>query len=360
MAIYVRVRTAQWLVEHLAPQTSFALARSMADAQWLRSRRDRIAVQHNLELVVGRPVREWSAMVRGVFRAFGQYLVEFLSMHRPHAVDVSIHGREHLSAAIAGGRGAILLTAHVGNWELGAAVALPHADPRTDALFNAQRERCGVEVIPLGLDSARTCLARLREGALVGLLGDQVFVRHGRPCRWFGRQVVLPTGPAVLSLRSGTAIIPTFAVREEDGAFRLSFHEPIWPEGTPGPRAVSRLLQRSATVLERVIRETPGQWLMFQGMTAVDDGPTEDAASAIDPSTRAPALAGGPSCLDVARHESRAESRDSLGMSPSTGRGVVPSEVEGRRTGASGLPGGLHNTAGVRLAQANARAAAAP
>ena len=311
MAVYVRVRTAQWLVEHLAPQTSFALARSMADAQWLRSRRDRIAVQHNLELVVGRPVREWSAMVRGVFRAFGQYLVEFLSMHRPHAVDVSIHGREHLSAAIAGGRGAILLTAHVGNWELGAAVvrrlgyrvaavALPHADPRTDALFNAQRERCGVEVIPLGLDSARTCLARLREGALVGLLGDQVLVRHGRPCRWFGRQVVLPTGPAVLSLRSGTAIIPTFAVREEDGAFRLSFHEPIWPEGTPGPRAVSRLLQRSATVLERAIRETPGQWLMFQGMTAVDDGPTKEAASVID------------------------------------------------------------NTAGVRLAQANARAAAAP
>ena len=311
MAVYVRVRTAQWLVEHLPSQTSFALARSIADAQWLRSRRDRITVQHNLELVVGRPVREWSAMVRGVFRAFGQYLVEFLSMHRPPAADVSIHGREHLSAAIAGGRGAILLTAHVGNWELGAAVvrrlgyrvaavALPHADPRTDALFNAQRERCGVEVIPLGLDSARTCLARLREGALVGLLGDQVLVRHGQPCRWFGRQVVLPTGPAVLSLRSGTAIIPTFAVREGDGAFRLSFHEPIWPEGTPGPRAVSRLLQRSATVLERVIRETPGQWLMFQGMTAVDDGPTTGAASVID------------------------------------------------------------NTAGVRLAQANARAAAAP
>ena len=270
---YVRYRTAQRLSERLPLGAALRIAERTADGWWAWSRRDRAAVDRNLSQILGQAAPR--TMSRQVFRNFGRYLVEFFTMHRRAAQAVRVEGRQNLDAARRDGRGAIIHTGHLGNWEVGAAtirrmgqamsvVALPHADPRLDRLFTDQRRRCALEVIPIGPGAAQRSLAALRRGELVGLLGDREFGRHGVPLTFLGRTTTLPDGPALLSLRSRAPIVPSFLLRDAADRFRLSIEPPIWPESSRAVAdAVTALTRRYATVLERYIHQEPTQWLMF-------------------------------------------------------------------------------------------------
>ena len=273
---YHGYRAAQWLSARLPPAAAFRCAERLADVQWRWATNDRAAVRHNLSVVTGMPLASNASMSREVFRNFARYVVEFFSIHVAAPPRVTMEGYEGLVTAQRRGRGVIILTAHLGNWEVGAillhrlgfpitAVALPHEDPRMNRLFERQRQRCGVKVIPLGRSAAQQSLERLRAGELLGLLGDREFTGHGVAVSWFGRQAVLPRGPAILSLRSRAPIVPTFLIREGRWTFRLCFEPPIEPTAYgQGERAIRQVTEAYATVLERRLRQHPEQWLVFQ------------------------------------------------------------------------------------------------
>ena len=277
---YVGYRLAQWLSLGLPPPVAFRCAEQLADVQWRRANDDRHAVQANLELVLGTSVPEGSPLVREVFRNFGRYLVEFFTIHRVREPEVHVEGYEHLMSAQHRNRGTILLTAHLGNWELGAvfirrmgfpvaAVALPHEDPRMDRLFNRQRQRCGVHVIPLGKDATKRSLRSLRDGQMLGILGDRTFTEHGISMTFCNKNVVLPRGPATLSLRSQAPVVPTFVIREGRWKFRLCFEQPIEPQThQTTDTSVRSLTQMYAAVTERFLKRFPDQWLIFQALGA--------------------------------------------------------------------------------------------
>ena len=266
---------AQWLSQRLPPAAAFRCAERVTDL-WARGApRECAAIRGNLSLALEAAAPE-AALIREVFRNFGRYLVEFFTIHQTPKPVVSVEGYDHLLDARRRGRGAVLLTGHLGNWEVGAVllrrmglpvavVALPHDDAGTDRLFNRQRHRCGLDVIPLGRDAARRSLQRLREGCLLGLLGDREFGGHGLPVRAFRREVILPRGPAILSLRARVPVIPTFLIREGPWRFRLCLEPAIQPDGQgDGTSSVPRLTQRYAQVLERYVQRTPTQWLLFE------------------------------------------------------------------------------------------------
>ena len=273
---YAGWRISQWAAQHVPPPVAYRCAERLADAQWNVSAAARRAVQANLAMALGAPVPERSPAVREVFRNFARYFVEFFSIHRVPSPSLDVEGYDHVDAAHRRRRGVIVLTAHVGNWEVGAvlirrmgfplsAVALPHPDVRTNRLFDDQRRRCGIEVIPLGPEAMQRSLQCLREGRLLGVLGDQQFTSHGYAVALCGRTVALPSGPALLSLRSSAPMVPTFLIREGPWKFRLCFEPPVWPEAHGhGPSAVQRLTQAYASVLERYLRRFPSQWLLFQ------------------------------------------------------------------------------------------------
>jgi KDO2-lipid IV(A) lauroyltransferase len=271
---YPLYRVAQVLSETLPPRAALRLAERLSDVQWRIAPHDRKVVAENLTLITGQTVAPSSPMVREVFRHFGRYLVEFFTSHRSHH-RVAVEGDHHLASARQQSGGAILLSAHIGNWECGAVVvhrlgmpvsvvALAHADPRMDRLFNDQRRRCGIEVIPLGVKAAARCLSALREGRLVGLIGDRTFGEGSIATPLFQQTARLPRGPAVLSLRAGVPLVPVFLLREGDWKFRLCLEPPIWPRphGT-----VERIVRTYAAVLERYLRQVPTQWLMFRPLT---------------------------------------------------------------------------------------------
>ncbi|HEX9780269.1 MAG TPA: lysophospholipid acyltransferase family protein [bacterium] len=259
----------------LPHRTAMGMAERTGDAFWRCSDRDRRVVSGNLGVIGGLAVDGWAPAVREVFRNFGRYLVEFFSFHRLGPPDVTVSGAEHLQAAGAGHRGVIVLTGHVGNWELGAvllrrmgfpvsAVALTHGHAPTDRLFNRQRERGGVEVIPLGRGAERACMRALHAGHLLGLVGDRTYTDRGLEVSLFGRRLSLPSGPAILAARSGAPVVPVFLVREGVWAFTLRVGAPLWAASTGKEDAIIDLMQSYAAVLEDVVRRTPSQWLMFQ------------------------------------------------------------------------------------------------
>lgn len=267
---YAEFRVASWLSRLLPAACAFGLAERLAEGWCQSSPQQRAIVQRNLSMIAGSRPEEPRAEACEVFRNFGRYLVEFFSVHRMQHPEVRIEGREHLLRAQQRRRGAIILTGHLGNWEVGGVlirrmgfpmnvVALPHEDPGLDRLFNRQRERSGLRVIPLGSGAAHRCLERLRHGELLGLLGDWEFTNAGLPVFCCGRQVMLPRGPAILSLRSQAPIVPTFLLREGAWKFRLRFEPPIWPDAP-----ARQLTQRFASILEGYLKQFAAQWVIFK------------------------------------------------------------------------------------------------
>ena len=270
----------RWMTGALPKRRCRWLADRLADWHWSHApAEERRAVSANLSVILGEPVDEDSPLVRSVFHHFGYYLTEFLGAHRPDGAPI-VEGCDALARALRAERGAMVLSAHIGNWEVGGAVlarmgfpthvvALPHRDPRVNAFFDEQRARCGVGVVPLGPRATRHSMDLLRAGEVLGILGDREFGDNGITVSLFGRQALVPRGPAVLSLRTGAPVIPIFFIREAPGQFRFYVEPAIRPpapmqNGGAVPHAVQALTQRYTDRLAAYIKRFPTQWVVFQ------------------------------------------------------------------------------------------------
>ncbi len=267
---------------HIVPRKwSYRFADYVALRHFKDSARDRDAVIHNLAHITGGK-DGLEELARRVFLNFGRYLVDFFLMYKTvdrKFVDekISIVGREHLRRALAAGKGGIILTAHIGNWEMGAAVldkmghpvtaiALPHKNPKVNILFNKQREAHGVCVVPT-TSAVRRCMEALRKERLVAVLGDRDFGSFGVPLDFLGRKTLIPKGAAFFSCRTGAPIIPTFLTPDGKGCYTLAFSAPIFPPAgveKNSEAAMVDLMKQYVPVIERKVKEDPTQWLMFR------------------------------------------------------------------------------------------------
>lgn len=276
---YQWYRLGSWLAVRLPRRAGYGIASALGAFKYRTSHADRAAVHRNLDHVLGCDHPRRDAVARAVFRNFAKYLVDFF---RFAEVDeafirrrVTVVGREHLDAALRQGRGALLVSAHLGNYELGAAVTarlgypvntivLTHQNPRVDAFFTSQRAMRNVRPIAVGM-ALRQGFAALRRNELLGVLADRDFFNNGIPLTMFGRELSIPRGPALFSLRTGAPIVPAFLTREPGDRFQLSFEPPIHPTLSGDETTdITRLMTATLAVLERYIRRYPDQWFMFR------------------------------------------------------------------------------------------------
>ena len=190
----------------------------------------------------------------------------------------SLEGLEHLDAALAEGRGTILLTAHAGNFELGG-VLLRHrgmkvhtvykrdrfaAVERLRARVRAQGGVVGIPVDGVGF-STLPLVPLLRQGALVGMQGDRDFSLHGLPVTFFGREVPFPRGPWELAAMTGAPLVTAFFWADEAGRFHARFGAPLRVSGARGERtaAMEAGMRAYAAELEALVRDHPSQWYCF-------------------------------------------------------------------------------------------------
>ncbi len=169
------------------------------------------------------------------------------------------------------GRGVVVLGGHAGNWELmgayiaarlGAfhAIARGIGNPFVDRYVRGVRERLGMEILH-DQDAVRAVPRLLRARQAVGFLSDQAAAGLASTyVSFFGRPAKTPRGGAVFALRFGAPVIAAHAVRQPDGRYRALVEE--IPVSASGDREhdVDEMMRRFSAVLERVVRENPGQY----------------------------------------------------------------------------------------------------
>ncbi len=217
---------------------------------------------------------ECHRLIRQVFINFGMSLMEFLLFDRigseqlPLYVDTS--GAEHLRNAYNQGRGVILVTAHMGNWEIAAryctqimgypltVVARDADDPAATLLTNRIRERGGYSVLSKG-NAILGVVRALKQQHLVALLCDQNAEDLWVP--FFGRPAGVVAGPAAIALRTGAPVVPIFCRRHgrrhHFEALPAIHYTPTGDKETD----IRALMTEITAVIEQAIRKDPAQWL---------------------------------------------------------------------------------------------------
>ena len=206
-------------------------------------------------------------------------------------------GIELLEAAAREGRGVVVVSAHLGNWEVGGAAVIARGCPMDivvarqrnqlfDRYLTRSRERLGFGIIPRG-EARAGVLRSLQEGRAVGIMGDQDARRAGVFADFFGRPASTARGPAILAMRSGAETIMLFAIREPGWRPRYTVHlEPLVPATKGGRRsrrdqAVAALTQAFTSRIEERVRQYPAQylWLHRRWKTAPPEGLEDDEAT---------------------------------------------------------------------------------
>ncbi|HAL92829.1 MAG TPA: hypothetical protein DCM68_07385 [Verrucomicrobia bacterium] len=277
--IYWLYRLAAFFVRILPLKGAYWLGLRICDLMFFLNRRGRDAVRNNLRTVFeGQDIRPSRHILDGcarkTFQYFGKYLADFIRFKKLTAEgvlkNVSIQGLEHLEAIRDSKRGAILLTAHYGNWELGGAfiasmgisvnaVVRPVPSPSLERVFQYFREQRGLKVIPLS-HAGGGIVKALKRGEAVALVGDRDFTGNGHPHRFFGREVSLPHGAAWFAHRLGVPIYMGFATRAPDDSFILRMHPPIDPAVV---QTEDEIQDRIVAIMEETIARDPCQWFIF-------------------------------------------------------------------------------------------------
>jgi KDO2-lipid IV(A) lauroyltransferase len=246
-------------------------------AYWALPGRREVASQ-NLALAFGRerPSEDLRRLARRCFQHLGMTAVEAcVFFFRPPTVllsRVEMEGVNSLKEAMALGRGALLLTAHFGNWELLAAshlltgyplsvVARPLDHPLFDRLVARLRARSGAELIEKRR-ALPSVLAALKRGRMVGILLDQNSSRReGIFVPFFEVPASTSKSLALLALKTGAPVVPVFIHREADGRHRVLFH-PVLPVASTGDRERDLFAATAAftRVIEETVRKWPEQW----------------------------------------------------------------------------------------------------
>lgn len=236
---------------------------------------ERAVVRQTLARIVERPTpRALETLVAEVFRNFAICFTDLITSNRAGGVeDLLAHteGVEHLAVAERMGRGLVVVTAHLGNWELGGRllagtvtrsthiVVAPEQDPDVERFLrgNGGPVRFVTRTSPTDVLSL---VSALRRNEVVALQGDRALGGRGdRLLPFFGTPAPFPIGPFVLARAAGAPVLPAFCLLRADRRYTIAIGQP-W---TVPPGGEADALVRWVRVLEAMVRRHPTQWFNF-------------------------------------------------------------------------------------------------
>ncbi len=265
-----------WCIASLPTWLGYALADMATGLHWLAFPGRRHATLANLAVILPRASRaDRGRVARRMMRSYNRMMYEFFRL--PHmsreelVASVEVSGKEHLDNSIARGRGVIIVTTHIGNWELAGVMVAQwgyalHAVAGvqlsrwlTGAVRDTKTELSITTISPE--DGFRKILRALEHNDPVALVVDGNLYAHGATVEWFGRPTTFPAGPGVLAQRTGALLVPGYCERLGPGRFHVVVEPPIDPASFA---TTAELHQAIAAAAERQVRNHLDQWCIFR------------------------------------------------------------------------------------------------
>jgi KDO2-lipid IV(A) lauroyltransferase len=225
------------------------------------------------ELDPGARAAVYAAMLENLGEVLGGFARFGKGRPEPITDTIRVANPEAFAEAHRAGRGAVLLTAHYGNWEaFGAAIAAcgypvtvlggRQRNPLVESLFARYRGRMGLGTLTVG-KSLKPLVKTLREGSFVASLADQDGGPGGFFLDFLGRKASVQPGLFRLLARSGVPMVTGFAVRDGEG-WRGELQSPVWPARARDEASVEGEARRLAALytlrVEQYVRARPDHW----------------------------------------------------------------------------------------------------
>jgi lauroyl/myristoyl acyltransferase len=241
------------------------------------NKRGRENISLNLRRIMG-PQSSQAEIKRRTRAAFNYILYNYFDLFRLPSLDdetadqlVTVTGWENVEAALAGGRGILMTSAHLGNIEVvlyamllrGLSITIPVERITPPELFeyiSNLRMSKGLKLIPIDgplLDVIRS----LKKGGVVGVAGDRDITQTGQAVDFFGYPARLPDGHLRLALKTGAPLVVGFSRRNPDHTYYAYFLPAFYlpTEGTDEER-IRAGMQFVVAKMEKAIRQNPEQW----------------------------------------------------------------------------------------------------
>lgn len=268
------------LLQIIPEKCAYALIKFLASLAYLLVGKQRKIVLRNL--ATGLPEldeRQRRLIAKQMYRHLARNAVEFARFRKIRDSGrfeelVKFIGREHLEKVVSLGKGALVLTAHLGNWELLAAkfvydghkvsvLARKASYEKYESLLDGMRKIAGVDAVDR--DNIREILRRLQKGHFIGILSDHDIPKlDGVFVNFLGKPAYTPTGIIKLSMKTGVPVLPVFIVRKRDGCHIINIEPPLDIVQTIDKKNdIIINTQRYTEIIEKYIRKYPDQWMWF-------------------------------------------------------------------------------------------------
>lgn len=274
--LYVALRGLAWLLPRIPLRYAYRLAEVAGILAYFLVPGARRGLEANISRVTGEPLgsRRVRSLASGVFQADAKNWVDTLRIWRisDQALLETVHvdGWEHLDSALSGGKGAILLGIHLGNFDLVGQILLARGynltvpvermQPRAlfDFLIDGRRSR-GMRLVAVD-EAPKELLRTLHAGKIVGVTGDRQIAGKGMRVEFFGQPATLPRGPVSLARLSGAPLLLAYGIRLPSNSFHGYIASPVYMARGVGEAGAMRDVAR---LMEAPIREHIDQWLAF-------------------------------------------------------------------------------------------------
>lgn len=261
------------IVRSLPLKINFFIINIIADITFFVFKIRRKVVIENLKIAFGnsKSLKEIHKIARNVYKNFGKTVIEVILLDKYSFKKlkriVKIYNKEIIDKALSRGKGAIIVSGHLGNWELMGVSLLAFGYPVSfvvgrqknelvDSLLNSFRKNKGINLIPRD-KSMKEVLRRLKNNELVAILSDQSAI-GGISVNFFGKPASTPQGAARFALKADAGLICAVGVPDEKREIHNLYVEEVKVELTGDKEKDVFLLTEAFTKkLENYISKYP-------------------------------------------------------------------------------------------------------
>jgi lauroyl/myristoyl acyltransferase len=260
----------------------YSLAEFSGYALYLFSTKRRDVVRNNMKRALGleREKTKLRREVRHVFQNVAKNYFDLIKLSRTRLNKFDgkfkIEGWHNLAKAVEDGKGVIIATAHLGNFEAGVQAlvsrgidisVLVEAFETTPFLRNIAvlRQSNGVKILPVNGRGLKEGLRILNHGGIIAIVSDRDVQGNGIKVNFLGKVTPLPYGAISLALRTGAAVVPVFSIRASGRSCSIHIEPPLrLIEHEDRDQSLRVNVEQLVSVMEKYIRRYPEQWTVLE------------------------------------------------------------------------------------------------